>query len=308
MKHTLTVNQQNTPEHIIHLDYQQLPLNVKPLPKTVAYQIQDTTIHVTTTQTLQNQTLQQIRQKNKHLLQKTILIIIKNTKHTPKLQIQTIQENPQITTHTTTQEQLPQLLKQLIQENTPQQNKAVTIQENPDKTYTLQHDKTPIKTYHNREYTTIIQKTLTQHPTMTLQEAEYQAQRQYYKHISYDKTNQTYKITLNEKTHSIHKKLQHAIQERNLQTNRQEPEEETLCQNNHIPLEPLPPTPWNNTITQTRREHNKYQTKKRKKQHNTQQPRHNNTHTNKKHEHHKHTKHTKTRQKHKQDQKHIPHN
>lgn len=63
MKHTLTINNKNTTEHIIHPDHQEVPLTIKPLPHNVAYQIQDTPIHTTTTQTLQENTIQQIRQK-----------------------------------------------------------------------------------------------------------------------------------------------------------------------------------------------------------------------------------------------------
>ena len=266
MKHTITINNKNTSEHIIHLDVEKVPLTIKPLPHNTAYQLQNTPILTTTTKTLNKQTIQQIRQKNKPILQKTILIIIKNTTKTPKTKIETIQENPMISIHTTTQEKLPTTLKQIIQTNTPPTTKPITIQDNKNQTYTLQHDNKPIKTYHNKKYTTLIQKTLQQNPNQTLQEAEYQAQRQYYKHISYDKTNKTYKITLNKKTKSIHKKLQHAIQERNLQLTRQETDEETLCQNqNTNNTEPLPPTPWNNTITQTKKEHNKYKTKNKTK-------------------------------------------
>ena len=65
MKHTITINNQNTTEHIIHLDTKQIPLTIKPLPHNQAYQIHNTPIHTTTTKTLNEQTIQEIRQKNK---------------------------------------------------------------------------------------------------------------------------------------------------------------------------------------------------------------------------------------------------
>ena len=261
MKHTITINQENKTEHIIHLDAEKVPLTIKPLPHNTAYQIQDTPILTTTTKTLNKQTIQQIREKNKLILQKTILIIIQNTQNTPKTRIETIKENPIITIHHTTQEKLPETLKQIIQTHSPQTNKPVHIKNN-----TLYHDNIAIKTYKNNEYLQYIQQTLTNNPEQTLQQAEYQAQRQYYKHITYDKTNHNYKLTLNNKTISNHKKLQHAIQERNLQQKQQETDEETLCHNqNTNNTEPLPPTPWNNTITQTKKEHNKYKTKNKTK-------------------------------------------
>jgi len=260
MKHTITINNKNTSEHIIHLDVEKVPLTIKPLPHNTAYQLQNTPILTTTTKTLNKQTIQQIRQKNKHILQKTILIIIKNTTKTPKTKIETIQENPMISIHTTTQEKLPTTLKQIIQTNTPTTTQPITIQDNKNQTYTLQHDNKPIKTYHNKQYTTLIQKTLTNNPEQTLQQAEYQAQRQYYKHITYDKTNHNYKLTLNNKTKSIHKKLQHAIQERNLQTQKTGQDEETLCQKTDTTPQPLPPTPWNNPQHHIKKDHHKYLT------------------------------------------------
>ena len=272
MKHTLTINNKNKTEHIIHLDQKQIPLTIKQLPKNTAYQIQNTPILTTTTQTLHKQNPRTIRQKNKQITQPTLLIIIQNTITIPTTQIKTIQEHPQIKTHMTTKENLHITLKQIINNNTPPTNKKTTIQENK-KRYTLYHDTTPIKTYKNQEYTKHITKILNTQPQLTLQEAEYQAQKKYYKHISYDKTNQTYKITLQQKTISTHKKLRHAIEERNIQTQKQEPEEETLCQTTPTPIQPLPPTPWNNKLHHTRKEHNKYLTN------NTQKTKHYNPDT-----------------------------
>ena len=268
MKHTLTINTKNTPEHIIHLDQQKIPLTTKPLPPQIAYQIHNTPILLTTTKTLKKQKINQIQQKNKEITTPTHIIIIQNTRrNNTRLQTQTIQENPQIKTHTTTHENLPKLLKKIIKENTPPTNKKTSIHKNKkQKTYTLKHHKTIIKTYKNKKYTTTIKKILNTQPQLTLQEAEYKAQRQYYKQITYDKTNKNYKIILKNKTISTHKKLKHAIQERNLQIQNTEQEEETLCHkqttNN---TEPLPPTPWNNTLRQTKKEHKKYQTRKNKK-------------------------------------------
>ena len=265
MKHTLTVNQHNTTEHIIYLD-RHLPLTLQALPTEVAYQVYHTPILATTTRTLQDQRIHDIRQKNKNIHTPTHLIIIKNTQHNPGLQIKTIQENPQITIHHTTKEKIHQTLHEIIKQNTPPTDKKVTIQENPDKTYTLKHDNTTIKTYKNQEYATHIQQTLTKNPTQTLQEAEYQAQRQYYKHITYDKHNQNYKITLHHQTNT-QKTLQHAIQERNTLQKNTEQEEETLCQQKHTNTQPLPPTPWNNPLHHLKREHKYYQTNTQKTLH-----------------------------------------
>ena len=254
MKHTITINQENTTEHIIHLD-QHLPINIKPLPNTIAYQIRNTPILTTTTQTLTNQTIQQIRQKNKTITQPTHLIIIRNTNNT-KLQEETIKENPMITIHHTKPNTITKTLNKLLVTLTPPTTKPVTIKNN-----TLYHNNTPIKTYKNTEYLQLITTILNNKPHLTLQQAEYQAQRQYYQHISYDKTNNYYKLTINNNT-STYTKLIHAIQEKNIQTNKTEPEEETLCQNNNnTTLEPLPPTPWNNQIHNITREHKKYQTR-----------------------------------------------
>ena len=254
MIHTIQVNKTNKTEHIIHLD-QHLPINIKPLPGNIAYKIQDTPIHTTTTKTLQENTIQQIRQKNKHIRHKTILIIIQNTKHTPKTRIETIKENPLITIHHTTPEKLTQTLQQILQTQTPPTNKPIHTKNN-----TLYHDNKAIKTYKNNEYLQYIQQTLTQKPTQTLQQAEYQAQRQYYKHISYDKTNHNYKLTLNQKTISNHKKLTHALQEKQLQLTRQEQDEETLCHTNNTKTTTLPPTPWNNPLHNMKKDHQKYLT------------------------------------------------
>ena len=224
MKHTIQVNNKNRPEHIIHLD-QHLPITIQPLPRHIAYKIQNTPIITTTTRTLQTET---------------------------------IKENPQITIHNTTPQKLTQTLQELLTNMTPQKEQPITT-----RGYTLYHDKTPIKTYTNQEYLQLIQKTLTTNPQLTLQQAEYQAQKEYYKYISYDKTNHLYKLTLNKKTTSTHTKLTHAIQEKQTRTNNTEPEEETLCQKQDTQLEPLPPTPWNNTQHHITREHNKYQTTKK---------------------------------------------
>lgn len=264
MKHTLTINNKNKTEHIIHLD-QHLPINIKPLPQHITYQIHNTPILTTTTKTLTKQTIKQILQKGKTITQPTHLIIIQNTKHNnTRLQTKTIKENPQLTIHQTTPKNLHNTLQQILKKHTPTTNKPVTTRKN-----TLYHNNTPIKTYKNKEYLTQIKEILNNNTTLTLQEAEYQAQKKYYQYISYDKTNQNYKITLNKKTHSTHKKLEHAIQERNLQKNNtKEKEEETLCQNNYTPLEPLPPTPWNNNIHNTKKEHNKYKTRQKTRHNN----------------------------------------
>ena len=169
MIHTIQVNKTNKTEHIIHLD-QHLPINIKTLPSNVAYQIQDTLIHTTTTRTLQENTIQQIRQKNKHIRHKTILIIIQDTKHTPKTRIETIKENPLITIHHTTPEKLTNTLRQILKTHTPQTKKPVHTKNN-----TLYHDNKAIKTYKNNEYLQHIQQTLTNNPEQTLQQAEYQA-------------------------------------------------------------------------------------------------------------------------------------
>lgn len=262
MKQTITINQENNTQHIVYLDQKQVPLKIKPLPPTVAYQLENTPILITTTQTLQNTNIHTIGQKNKNILTKTILIIIQNTKTLPKLQIQTINENPNIQTHITNHKNLHKLLKQLITQNT--NDTPITIKETPNQTYTLTQQNKKIKTYNNKTYTTLIQTILNTNPQLTLQEAEYQAQKQYYKNISYDKHNHTYKIT-HKNTTSTHKKLTHAIQEQNTITQNTEQEEETLCQNNYTTLEPLPPTPWNNTIHKLlHKTTNKYMTTKHK--------------------------------------------
>ena len=213
MKHTIHVNNKNLAEHIIHLD-QHLPINIKPLPHTIAYKIQDTPIITTTTQTLQKETITSLRQKSKQITTPTHLIIIKNGyDYNIKLQTGIIQENPQITIHHTTPENMIQTLHEILTQLTPQTEKPVTTNK-----HTLYHNNTPIKTYQNKEYLQHIQTILNTNPLLTLQEAEYQAQKQYYKHISYDKTNHLYKLTLNQKTTSTHTKLTNAIQEKNTQT------------------------------------------------------------------------------------------
>ena len=258
MKHTIQVNNKNLTEHIIHLD-QHLPINIKPLPRHIAYKIQDTPIITTTTQTLQNETITSLRQKSKQIITPTHLIIIKNGyDYNIKLQTKIIKENPQITIHHTTPENLTQTLQELLTNMTPQIEQPVTTKE-----YTLYHDNIPLKTYQNQEYLQHIQTILTQKQQLTLQQAEYEAQKQYYKHMSYDKHNHTYKLKLNQETTSTHTKLTNAIQEKNTQTNTTEQEEETLCQKQDTPLEPLPPTPWNNRLHHIPREHTKYQTKKK---------------------------------------------
>ncbi|WP_302290262.1 hypothetical protein [Methanosphaera stadtmanae] len=258
MKHTIHVNNKNLAEHIIHLD-QHLPINIKPLPHTIAYKIQDTPIITTTTQTLQKETITSLRQKSKQITTPTHLIIIKNGyDYNIKLQTGIIQENPQITIHHTTPENMIQTLHEILTQLTPQTEKPVTTNK-----HTLYHNNTPIKTYQNKEYLQHIQTILNTNPLLTLQEAEYQAQKQYYKHISYDKTNHLYKLTLNQKTTSTHTKLTNPIQEKNTQTNNTEQEEETLCQKQDTPLEPLPPTPWNNRLHHMTKEHTKYQTTKK---------------------------------------------
>jgi len=254
MKHTIKINTKNNTQHIIHLD-QHLPITITKLPPNQAYQIQDTPIHTTTTQTLNQQTIHQIRQKNKQITQPTHILIIQNTTKTPHTKIQTIQENPMITTHTTKKQNITKTLQKKHNTLTPPPEKPTTTQDN-----TLYHNNTPIKTYKNKEYLTHIKNILNNNPTLTLQQAEYKAQQKYYQYISYDKKNQTYKLTIPHKHTSTHKKLEHAIQEKNTLNNTQDKEEETLCQNNHTTPEPLPPTPWNNKQHNTPRKHNKYHT------------------------------------------------
>ena len=256
MKHTIQVNKKNTTEHIIQLD-QYLPINITKLPNNTAYKIHNTPIITTTTQTLKKQTIQTIRQKNKNITEEIILLIIENTTtNNIKLLVETIKENPLITIHQCKQDKITRILQQLLKTYTPETNKPVTTHDK-----TLYHDNTAIKTYKNKEYLQLIKEILNTNKELTLQQAEYQAQKTYYQYISYDKTNHNYKITINQKTYSTHKKLTNAIQERNIQTNKTEPEEETLCQNNITTLEPLPPTPWNNRIHNIPQEHNKYKTR-----------------------------------------------
>ena len=80
------------------------------------------------------------------------------------------------------------------------------------------------------------------------------------KHITYDKTNHNYKLTLKQKTISNHKKLTHALQEKQLQLTRQEQDEETLCHTNNTKTTTLPPTPWNNPLHNMKKDHQKYLT------------------------------------------------
>lgn len=262
MKHTITINEENTTEHILHLD-QHLPLTIHKLPSYQAYSIRDTPIYTTTTMTLNHNTINEIRQKNKHITRQTHMIIIQNTTKTPTTKIETIQENPLITTHTTTLEELAQTLKTLLEQLTPATDKPVTTRE-----YTIYHDKTRIKTYTNKKYLQQIRETLNQDTTLTLQEAEYRAQQKYYQYISYDKHNQQYKLTIPGQPTTTHKKLKHALQEKNTITHDKEKDEETLCQNNTTLIEPLPPKPWNNKIHNIPIIHKKYQTKQETKHNN----------------------------------------
>lgn len=112
MKHQITINQENKTQHIIHLD-QHLPIKIKPLPKTVAYQIKDTQILATTTKTLLQTKINTIRQKNKTITQRIHMIIIRNTEIIPEIQIQTIKENPQITIHTTKPNEITIMLQKI---------------------------------------------------------------------------------------------------------------------------------------------------------------------------------------------------
>ena len=100
MKHTIQVNNKNQAEHIIHLD-QHLPINIKPLPRHIAYQIQDTPLITTTTSTLQKETIKSILQKIKHITIPTHLIIIQNG-HNENLKLQT--RNTDKTTKSTTRQ------------------------------------------------------------------------------------------------------------------------------------------------------------------------------------------------------------
>ena len=95
MKHTITINQKSAIEHVIYLD-NHLPLTIKKLPTNMAYKIHNTPIYTKTTRTLNKLTIQKIRQKNKNITTPVHLIIIKNTPHIPRIQIQTIKENKQL--------------------------------------------------------------------------------------------------------------------------------------------------------------------------------------------------------------------
>ena len=255
MKHTIIINQKSAIEHVIYLD-NYLPLTIKKLPTNMAYKIHNTPIYTTTTRTLNKLTIQKIRQKNKNITTPVHLIIIKNTPYIPRIQIQTIKENPQISIHPSTQENLHKTLKKLLRKHTPKTHEKVTI-----KKHTLYHDNKPIKTYKNNKYLQLIHQNLQKHPNHTLQHAEYHAQQKYYQYITYDKHNKNYKLTINNKTISTHRKLSHAIQEKQIRQKNTEKEEETLCQKNTRIPEQLPPTPWNNTLHYTIKEHNIYRTR-----------------------------------------------
>ena len=257
MKHTITINQENNPSHIIHLDQKKIPITIKKLPKTIAYQIQNIPILTTTTKTLKNMTITQIRQKNKTITRPTHIIIIENTKTKEQLKIETIKENPQITPHRSTSEELHETLKEIQKTLKPEQETQIKLKD----TVLYQKDR-KIKEYRNSGYAQIILQKINNNPELTLQEAEYQAQKEYYKHISFDKTNQTYKLTLNKKTINRYRKLTHALQEKHIRTKNKDTEEETLCQNQEDNTQPLPPQPWNNTIHQLYKNHNKYTTTK----------------------------------------------
>ena len=257
MKHTITINQENNPSHIIHLDQKKIPLTIRKLAKTVAYQIQDTPIVTTTTETLKNLTITEIRQKNKTITKPTHIIILENTKERQHLKIETIKENPLITVHETSPPRLHETIKEIHNMLTPPTETPVTLKNN-----ILYHENRKIKTYDNTEYAQTITKKLNHNPELTLQEAEYQAQKEYYKHISFDKINQTYKLTINRKTINRYRKLTHALQEKRIRTDNTDYEEETLCQNQENNTQPLPPKPWNNTIHQLYKNHNKYTTTK----------------------------------------------
>ena len=257
MKHTITINQENNPSHIIHLDQKKIPITIKKLPKTIAYQIQNIPILTTTTKTLQKLTITQIRQKNKTITRPTHVIIIENTKTKEHLKIETIKENPQIIIHTSSPEGLHETLKEIQKSLTAEEETQIKL-----KNTILYQKCKKIQEYQNSEYAQTITEKLNNNPELTLQEAEYQAQKEYYKHINFDKTNQTYKLTLNKKTINRYQKLTHALQEKKIRTNNKDTEEETLCQNPEDNRDPLPPKPWNNTIHQLYKNHNKYATTK----------------------------------------------
>lgn len=296
MKHTIHVNNKNLAEHIIHLD-QHLPINIKPLPHTIAYKIQDTPIITTTTQTLQKETITSLRQKSKQITTPTHLIIIKNGyDYNIKLQTGIIQENPQITIHHTTPENMIQTLHEILTQLTPQTEKPVTTNK-----HTLYHNNTPIKTYQNKEYLQHIQTILNTNPLLTLQEAEYQAQKQYYKHISYDKTNHLYKLTLNQKTTSTHKTNKRNTRKKHTNKQHRTRRRNTMPKTRHTTR-----TTTTNTMEQSPTPHDKRTYKiPNNKENNTQQPRHNHTPRKTKHRQNNNTKHTKTRQKPNTNKKHI---
>ena len=257
MKHTITINQENNPSHIIHLDQKKIPITIKKLPKTVAYQIQNIPILTTTTKTLKNMTITQIRQKNKTITRPTHIIIIENTKTKEQLKIETIKENPQITPHRSTSEELHETLKEIQKTLKPEQETQIKLKD----TVLYQKDR-KIKEYRNSRYAQIILQKINNNTKLTLQEAEYQAQKEYYKHISFDKTNLTYKLTLNRKTINRYRKLTHALHEKHIRTNNTDTEEETLCQSIENNTQPLPPRPWNNQLHKLYKNHNKYATTK----------------------------------------------
>ena len=202
-------------------------------------------------------TITQIRQKNKTITRPTHIIIIENTKRREQLKIETIKENPQITLHTSTPEELHETLKKIQRTLTPEQETQIKLKD----AILYQKDR-KIKEYRNSGYAQIILQKINNNPELTLQEAEYQAQKEYYKHISFDKINQTYKLTINRKTINRYRKLTHALHEKHIRTNNTDTEEETLCQSIENNTQPLPPRPWNNPLHQLYKNHNKYTTTK----------------------------------------------
>lgn len=255
MKDSIIINQRNNISHIIHLDQEKIPITIKKLPKTVAYMIQNVPILTTTTKTLQNLTITQIRQKNKTITKPTHIIILKDKKTMEKIKIETIKENPLITIHLSTPEKLHERLKEILERLTPENENQIKLKDTK-----LYQKCRKIKEYQNTEYAQSIAEILNNNPELKLQEAEYKAQKEYYKHISYDKRSRTYKLTLNRKTINRHNKLIHALQERRLRTDNTEDEEETLCQKEENNTQPLPPPPWLNPMHQLYKNHNKYTT------------------------------------------------
>ena len=257
MKYTIQVNNKNNIGHMIYLD-EHIPLKINKLPENVAYKVADMSILATTTQTLKNTHLDELRQKNKQIIKPTEMIIVKNTAYTPTIQIKTIKENPMINVHTCRQNTIIKTLKRLLKKHSPSDKAIITR-----KRYSLYCDDKKIYTYPNIEYLEMIKETLKKNTTMTLQEAQYRVQQEYYKYISIDKINQCFRMILNKKSLANSKKLSNVIDERTLMTTtNQQEQDKSLSYYLHLnPEEKLPPTPWDNPLYNLKKNHKKYPSK-----------------------------------------------